>query len=146
MAQNPQQTESLKQWGQVVARAWSDETYKQRLLSDPQAVLAEAGLSVPPTLQVQVHEATPTHLHLVLPPPPAGEKMSDDELDQVAGGVLGLDSLSGLLGLPGSGTKPTTTPTPSPTGLPTTVPAPTDPTKPAGSTYGIDIDIKTTGF
>jgi hypothetical protein len=88
LAQDPQQQERAKQWGQVVARAWSDEAFKQRLLSDPKAVLAEAGLPVPPSLTVQVHEATPSHLHLVLPlpPPRTGVKLSEAELDQVAGG------------------------------------------------------------
>jgi hypothetical protein len=89
MAQDPQQQEQMKQWGEVVARAWSDETYKQRLLSDPKAALAEAGLPIPPNLTVQVHEATPTQFHLVLPPPPRGrdgDKLSESELDQVAGG------------------------------------------------------------
>src|SRR5262245_54175298 len=89
MALNPQQQEAMKQWGQVVTRAWSDEAYKQRLLADPRAVLAEAGLTLPANLTLQVHEATPAHLHLVLPPPPAGregEKLTDAELDQVAGG------------------------------------------------------------
>jgi hypothetical protein len=90
MAQDPRQQEQAKQWGQVVARAWTDEPFKQRLLSDPQAVLAEAGLPVPSNLTVQVHEATPTNLHLVLPPPPLGrhgEKLTEAELDQVAGGT-----------------------------------------------------------
>jgi hypothetical protein len=86
MAQDLRQTEAMKQWGQVVARAWSDDAYKQRLLSDPRTVLAEAGLPVPANLQVQVHEATSTHLHLVLPPP-LQDEMSDGELDQVAGGA-----------------------------------------------------------
>jgi hypothetical protein len=89
MAQDPQQQEAMKQWGQVVARAWSDEAFKQRLLADPRAVLAEAGMAVPPNLTLQVHEATPTQYHLVLPPPPPGregDKLSDAELDQVAGG------------------------------------------------------------
>ena len=76
MAQNPQQQEQLKQWCQVVARAWSDETFKQRLLSDPQAVLAEAGVPVPPNVTLQMHEATPTHVHLILPPPPS-ERQGD---------------------------------------------------------------------
>src|SRR5262245_29466245 len=90
MAQDPR-PEQAERGGQVGARAWSDEAFKQRLLSDPRAVLAEAGLPVPATLQVQVHEVTPTHLHLVLPPPPlgrAGEQLSEAELDQVAGGIV----------------------------------------------------------
>jgi hypothetical protein len=90
MAQDPRREEAHRQWAQVVARAWSDDAFKQRLLTDPQAVLAEAGLPVPANLQVQVHEATPTHLHIVLPPPPPAElraKLSDVELDQVAGGI-----------------------------------------------------------
>src|SRR5262249_57099847 len=95
MALDPQQQDAMNQWGRVVARAWSDEAYKQRLLADPRAVLAEAGMAIPANLTMQVHEATPTHLHLVLPPPPPGregDKLSDAELDQVAGGektVLG---------------------------------------------------------
>ena len=89
MAQNPQQQEAMKRWGQVMARAWSDEAYKQRLLGEPAAVLAEAGLRMRPTLTVQVHEATPTQIHLILPPPPAGregDQLSDADLDRVAGG------------------------------------------------------------
>src|SRR4051794_37093251 len=88
MAQDPQQ-EQVKQWSEVVARAWSDESFKQRLLSDPGAVLAEAGLPIPRNLQVQVHEATPTQFHLVLPPPPPSgqrDQLTDAELDLVAGG------------------------------------------------------------
>jgi hypothetical protein len=93
MAQNPQQQEAMKQWGQVVTQAWSDEAYKQRLLADPKAVLAEAGVAIPPNLQVRVHAATPDEFHLVLPAPPqapAGQKLSEAELDQVAGGDWGI--------------------------------------------------------
>jgi hypothetical protein len=82
----------MKQWGQVVARAWSDDAFKQRLLADPRTVLAEAGLPVPENLQLEVHEATPTHLHLVLPQPPPrreGTKLSEADLQQVAGGRQG---------------------------------------------------------
>src|SRR6478752_450691 len=96
MAQDPQQPEALKQWGQLVARAWSDEAFKQRLLSDPRTVLADAGAQIPPNITVQVHEATPTHLHLVLPPPPLGreqDEMTDTDLDNVAGGANIIDFL-----------------------------------------------------
>jgi hypothetical protein len=94
MAQNPQEQEAMKEWTQVVSRAWSDEAYKQRLLSDPKAVLVEAGMPIPPNLQVVVHASTPNQFHLVLPPPPPGregDKLSDAELDNVAGGGLAAD-------------------------------------------------------
>ena len=100
MAQNPRQQEQTRQWGQVVARAWSDESYKRRLLSDPQAVLAEAGVPIPPNVTLQMHEATPTHLHLVLPPPPPGrkgDKLTEADLEQVAGGGTAEDSAWSLL-------------------------------------------------
>src|SRR2546430_2161680 len=93
MAQAAQQQEQARQWGRLVARAWSDETFKQRLVADPKAVLAETGLAVPANLTLEVHEETPTHLHLVLPPPPASrttDKLSEAELDQVAGGYVPL--------------------------------------------------------
>jgi hypothetical protein len=41
-------------WSQIVARAWCDEDFMQRLLSDPRAVLAENDLEVPPGTEVEV--------------------------------------------------------------------------------------------
>jgi hypothetical protein len=41
-------------WYQVVARAWCDEEFMQRLVSDPMAVLAEHDLEVPPGTDVEV--------------------------------------------------------------------------------------------
>ena len=32
---------SDKQWSQIVAKAWADANFKQRLLADPAAVLKE---------------------------------------------------------------------------------------------------------
>jgi len=93
MEQNPQAQEGMKEWAQVVSRAWSDDAYKQRLLADPRAVLAEAGVTIPPNLQVQVHESSPTQVHIVLPAPPpghAGQALTEAELDQVAGGDWGI--------------------------------------------------------
>jgi Nitrile hydratase, alpha chain len=103
MAQDARQQERAKQWGQVVARAWSDETFKQRLLAEPKAVLAEAGLPIPPNVTVLAHEATPTHLHLVLPSPPQGrdgDKLTEAELEQVAGGgwEVSIESLFDWIG------------------------------------------------
>lgn len=79
-----QQDEQAKAYGRVVAKAWTDESFKQRLLSDTAAVLHEHGIHVPDGIQVQVHEATDTVAHLVLPARPA--QLSDEQLEAVAGG------------------------------------------------------------
>ncbi|MCB0086459.1 MAG: NHLP leader peptide family RiPP precursor [Caldilineaceae bacterium] len=71
----------------IIARAWSDPEYKERLLRDPKTVLAEAGMQVPEHLNVQVHANTDNTLNLVLPNSPAGEAISEEELEQVAGGT-----------------------------------------------------------
>ncbi len=73
--------EYAKQWGQLVARTWSDEAFKQRLLAEPAAVLAEQGIEVPPGMEVRVHENTPTAVHVALPPALSGE-LSDEQRDQ----------------------------------------------------------------
>jgi hypothetical protein len=41
-------------WSQVVATAWCDEVFRNRLLSAPRAVLAEHGLEVPEDVEVEV--------------------------------------------------------------------------------------------
>ena len=51
----------------VVARAWADPAYKERLLSDPEAALAELGYSLPdPTPMLDVVENTEEVHHLVV--------------------------------------------------------------------------------
>jgi len=70
----------------VVAKAWQDEAFKQRLLNDPHGVLQEHGLQVPAGRQVRVVENTDQVFHLVLPQRPDGE-LSAEQLDQAAGGM-----------------------------------------------------------
>ena len=72
-------------WGQVVAQAWSDESYKQQLLSDPAAALRERGLTPPADKQIRVIEDTADTVHVVLPAKPT--ELTDEELDQAAGGA-----------------------------------------------------------
>ena len=86
MAQNQEQRqEQAKRYGQVVARAWRDEAFKQRLLADPAGVLREHGIAVPAGQQVRVVEDTDQQVHLPLPAKPGN--LSDEQLDQVAGGM-----------------------------------------------------------
>ena len=81
------QKEQAKLYGQVVARAWQDEAFKQRLLADTDGALAEMGVEVPAGQEVRVVEDTERVTHLVIPPSP-GEELSEEQLDQVAGGVV----------------------------------------------------------
>jgi len=80
-------------WAQLVARAWSDEAFKNRLLTQPAAVLKEAGLEVPEGLQLKVVENTERLCHLILPPPPAAGELSEETLAAVAAGKYNCASM-----------------------------------------------------
>ncbi len=69
----------------VISRAWSDAEYKAKLLSDPAAVLAEAGVEIPAGTTIKVVENTAETNHLVLPRAPEGaSELSDDALEKIA--------------------------------------------------------------
>jgi hypothetical protein len=55
-------------WSQVVARAWCDKAFKERLMSAPREVLAEHGMEVPQGTDVLVEE---------------GEEVMVEDTDQV---------------------------------------------------------------
>ena len=56
----------------VIARAWQDPAFKQKLVSNPSAALADEGIQVPAGHTVQVHENTANVTHIVLPAAPSG--------------------------------------------------------------------------
>ncbi|MGA7502188.1 MAG: NHLP leader peptide family RiPP precursor [Isosphaeraceae bacterium] len=87
MAEKPSDWEL--RWGLLVADAWADDALKQRLLSDPAAVLQERGITTPPNVQVKTIEDTADVMHLVLPMKPAAAELSEEELSTVAGGWCG---------------------------------------------------------
>ena len=74
-----------RSWGQVVAQAWSDDSYKQRLLADPAAALRREVSRRPLDKQIRIVEDTADTVHVVLPAKPT--ELSDEELDQAAGGA-----------------------------------------------------------
>lgn len=85
---NPSQEELqqyAKQYGQVVAKTWADEGYKARFLADPAAVLQEEGIAVPAGVELRAVENTDSVLYLTLPPKPSDD-LTDEQLNQVAGG------------------------------------------------------------
>lgn len=68
-------------WRNVKTRAHEDPEYRQRLLDDPRAVLAEAGQVIPPEVEVTISERKPNAIHLVLPTDEARDSLVAHEVD-----------------------------------------------------------------
>lgn len=82
---------------EIIARAWTDDSFRARLETDPSAALAEAGFPDPNGRVVKVTPEAPGSLVLVIPPAPAASsEVSDAELDSVAGGGVILDGKCAL--------------------------------------------------
>jgi hypothetical protein len=90
--------ESQRALSRLVAKAWLDEGFKERLLSNPAAVLEENGLTLPSGVEVRVNENTSLEsiknidanlnsnqvYEIPLPPKPAGLK--DSQIQSWANG------------------------------------------------------------
>ena len=72
-------------YAKVVARAWTDEKFKRKLLKEPEEALADMGIRVPRGVKVNVVENTPATVHLVLPGVPFHCDLSDSDLETIAG-------------------------------------------------------------
>jgi len=59
--------EHRRKMAKVIAKAWSDESFKEKLLSEPRAVLEAHGITVPPGLEVKVVEQTHERVYVVIP-------------------------------------------------------------------------------
>jgi hypothetical protein len=90
--------ESARIAGQVIARVWSDDDFKQQLIANPNEVLRDAGMDIPPGLELRILENTENLTYITLPPPPA-EELSDDALEAIAAGsTAGSASTAGTVG------------------------------------------------
>jgi hypothetical protein len=80
-----------KKVGQITAKAWADDAFKKRLLSDPTNVLKECGLAIPPGITIKMTEDTETLVHFSLPSRPNEAELSEEDLAAVAGGLIVVD-------------------------------------------------------
>ena len=104
MEQQAQRRDEMQ--AQLVERASRDPAFRQELLADPKAVIQrEYGTTVPASVEVRVVEETPSTAYLVLPAAPlrAGQPLSDQELEAVAGGWTALNATAGCLGCASAG-------------------------------------------
>lgn len=73
----------------VQKQALTDEEFRKELLSDPNAVIEkETGEKLPEGFRIQVIESDPAYTATFVLPDMIGEELEDEELDQVAGGVI----------------------------------------------------------
>ena len=70
-------------------KAMTDEEYRKGLLSNPNKMIEEEiGGKLPEGFQVNVIESDPAYTATFVLPDMMGDELEDDELDQVAGGVV----------------------------------------------------------
>jgi Nitrile hydratase, alpha chain len=60
-------------WSQVVAEAWSDDKFKERLMQDPPSARKEFGIEVPAGVEIRVVENTDKVRYITLPPKPVAD-------------------------------------------------------------------------
>jgi hypothetical protein len=91
----------------LIQRSLEDDSFRQRLLDDPKAVVEqELGSPLPEGVEVRVVEESARTIYLVLPsasPLGGGVELSDQELEGVAGGGT-WEAGGGPAGDPGAGT------------------------------------------
>ncbi|PZD94424.1 NHLP leader peptide family natural product precursor [Paenibacillus sambharensis] len=61
---------------EIIQKAWSDPSFKQKLLTDPVAAVKEAfGIQFPESVKITAVEESADNVYLVIPPSPA--KLND---------------------------------------------------------------------
>lgn len=78
--------EMQKAWAKIIAKAWSDPKFKEKLMKDPKGVLESNGIQISPQTKVVVNENSKNTLYLTLPEKPSGE-LSEEKLQAIAAGA-----------------------------------------------------------
>ncbi|MFH0976010.1 MAG: NHLP leader peptide family RiPP precursor [Spirochaetota bacterium] len=75
--------ENRRKMAKVISKAWSSESFKEKLISNPRMVLAENGITVPADVELKVVEQTEKLMYIVIPFRPedaeGGSWMTEDD-------------------------------------------------------------------
>ena len=73
----------------LIEKCWKDPEFKKAVVRDPRGMLEQrAGRKLPPNLKIFIYEEDANTLHLTIPPTPSSlTKLSEDDLEKVAGGT-----------------------------------------------------------
>jgi hypothetical protein len=75
----------------LTAKAWQDERFREDLERHPKATVAQAlDVELPEDLNLQVLIEDAEHQYLLLPPQEAGMELTDEQLEAVSGGEVGV--------------------------------------------------------
>jgi hypothetical protein len=78
-------------YAKIVAHAWKDARFKEKLLKNPKAALKEMGMDVPENIEVRVVEEKANSVTFLLPKAPAeARELSERDLQKMAGGDSGM--------------------------------------------------------
>ena len=69
--------EQTRKMVEIIAKAWGDDVFKQRLLKEPMLVLNEEGMDIQQDLELRTVENTDKLIHIILPPKPEQEVNGD---------------------------------------------------------------------
>ena len=70
----------------IIAKAWSDDAFKQQLIHDPKQTLADEGIELPKDKTITVLADTDQVAHLIIPR--KQEDLDDQQLGQTSAGFL----------------------------------------------------------
>ena len=70
---------------QIVEKAAADSNFRQQLLSNPKTTICdELGITMPESMNIQIHESDMETVHLALPPDP---NISEEQLEAISAGL-----------------------------------------------------------
>lgn len=87
---NKNKAEQSEIFNKIISKCQTDDSFRQDLLDNPNAVLKEAGIEIPEGITFKALENTDKLKHIVLPQ--KNDELSDDDLDSIAGGSITLNS------------------------------------------------------